>query len=129
MTSDLYFEDDVTKEIDELQTTLHQTFRIYSSNTSIPMMDKVSIDNIKNSKETQVIIIHKNQLQNVAKLKLMFKNLVNLPAQKNMLVSFLDKNKRAVVILIAENKAKAVEGIKLLKSQKEINPKKLWVKF
>ena len=59
----------------------------------------------------------------------MFKNLVNLPAQKNMLVSFLDKNKRAVVILIAENKAKAIEGIKLLKSQKEINPKKLWVKF
>jgi hypothetical protein len=129
MTSDLYFEDDVTKEIDELQTTLHQTFRIYSSNISIPMMDKISLDNIKNSKETQVFIIHKNQLQNVAKLKLMFKNLVNLPAQKNMLVSFLDKNKRAVVILIAENKAKAIEGIKLLKSQKEINPKKLWVKF
>ena len=129
MTSDLYFEDDVTKEIDELQTTLHQTFRIYSSNTSIPMMDKISIDNIKYSKETQVIIIHKNQLQNVAKLKLLFKNLVNLPTQKNMLVSFLDKNKRAVVIVITENKVKAVEGIKLLKTQKEINPKKLWVKF
>ena len=59
----------------------------------------------------------------------MFKNLVNLPAQKNMLVSFLDKNKRAVVIVITENKVKAVEGIKLLKTQKEINPKKLWVKF
>jgi hypothetical protein len=93
------------------------------------MMDKISLDNIKHSKETQVIIIHKNPLQNVAKLKLMFKNLVNLPTQKNMLVSFLDKNKRAVVIVIAENKAKAIEGIKLLKSQKEINPKKLWVKF
>lgn len=89
MTSDLYFEDDVTKEIDELQTTLHQTFRIYSSNTSIPMMDKISLDNIKHSKETQVIIIHKNQLQNVAKLKLMFKNLVNLPTQKKHAGEFL----------------------------------------
>jgi hypothetical protein len=93
------------------------------------MMDKISLDNIKHSKQTQVIIIHKNQLQNVAKLKLMFKNLVNLPTQKNLLVSFLDKNKRAVVIVIAENKAKAIEGIKLLKTQKEINPKKLWLKF
>jgi hypothetical protein len=129
MTTDVYFEDDVTKEIDEIQSSLHQTFRIYSSNTSIPMMDKISIDNIKHSKETQVIIIHKNQLQNVAKLKLMFKNLMNLPPNKNMLVSFLDKNKRAVVIVIAENKAKAIEGIKLLKTQKEINPKKLWLKF
>ena len=129
MTTDVYFEDDVTKEIDDIQSSLHQTFRIYSSNTSIPMMDKISLDNIKRSKETQVIIIHKNQLQNVAKLKLMFKTLVNLPAQKNMLVSFLDKNKRAVVIVIAENKAKAIEGIQLLKTQKEINPKKLWLKF
>lgn len=129
MTSDIYFEDDITKEIDDLEFTLHNTFRIYHSNTSIPITDKVSLENLKSSKETQVIIIHKNQLQNLAKLKLLFKNLVNLPAQKNMLVSFLDKNKRAVVIIVAENKTKAVEGIKLLKTQKEINPKKLWIKF
>jgi hypothetical protein len=129
MTTDVYFEDDVTKEIDEIQSSLHQTFRIYSSNTSIPVNDKESLDNVKHSKETQVIIIHKNQLQNLTKLKLIFKNLVNLPAQKNMLVSFLDKNKRAVVIVIAENKAKAIEGIQLLKTQKEINPKKLWINF
>ena len=129
MTTDVYFEDDETKEIDEIQTTLHQTFRIYSSNTSIPMGDKESLAMMKSSKETQVIIIHKNQLQNVAKLKLIFKNLVNLPVQKNMLVSFLDKNNCAIIIIVAENKTKAIEGIKLLKTQKEINPKKLWVKF
>lgn len=129
MTTDVYFEDDETKEIDEIQSTLHHEFRIYSSNTSIPMNDKISLDNIKHSKQTQVIIIHKNQLQNIAKLKLIFNNLVNLPSNKNMLVSFLDKNNRAVIIVLAENKTKAIEGIKLLKTQKEINPKKLWLKF
>ena len=129
MTTDIYFEDDSTQIINDIESSLHNMFRIYSSNTSIPMNDKVSLDMMKQSKETQVIIIHKNQLQNLAKLKLIFKNLVTLPPNKNMLVSFLDKNKRAVVIIVAENKAKAIEGIKLMKTQKEINPKKLWVKF
>jgi hypothetical protein len=129
MTSDIYFEDDATKELNELEFTLHNTFRIYHSNTSIPINDKMSLDNLKTSKETQIVIIHKNQLQNLAKLKLVFKNLATLPPNKNMLVSFLDKTQRPVIIIIAENKEKAKEGIKLLKIQKEINPKKLWVKF
>ena len=129
MASDVYFEDDATKEIDDTQSTLHNAFRIYSSNTFIPINDKESLENIKHSKETQVIIIHKNQLQTLVNLKLIFKNLVNIPAQKNMLISFLDKNNRAVIIVLAENKEKAKEGIKLLKTLKEINPKKLWVKF
>ncbi|MBI3520815.1 MAG: hypothetical protein HY062_15870 [Bacteroidetes bacterium] len=129
MTSDIYFEDDVTKEIDDMEAVLHSAFRIYSSNMSIPINDKLSLDNIKHSKETQIIIIHKNQAQILAKLKLIFKNLATVPLQKNMVISFLDKNKRAIIIVVAENKAKAIEGIKLLKIQKEINPKKLWVTF
>ncbi len=129
MTTDIYFEDDATKEIDDIEAVLHNAFRIYSSNTSIPINDKASLSNIKDSKETQVIIIHKNQIQNLAKLKLIFKNLVTVPTQKNMVISFLDNNKRAVIIVFAENKQKAIEGIKLLKHQKEINPKKLWITF
>ena len=129
MTIDVYFEDDVANEINEMESVLHSVFRIYSSNTSIPIGDKESLDNIKQSKGTQVIIIHKNQLQNLVKLKLIFKNLATLPPNKNMLISFLDKNKRAVIIVLAENKEKAKEAIKLLKTIKEINPKKLWVKF
>ena len=129
MTTDVYFEDDVAKDIDDIESVLHHTFRMYSSNTSIPVSDKESFENIKHSKETQVIIIHKNQTQNLDRLKLIFKNLVNLPAQKNMLISFLDRNQRAVIIIVAENKEKAIEGVQLMKTQKEINPKKLWVKF
>ncbi|MES2760921.1 MAG: hypothetical protein V4677_01895 [Bacteroidota bacterium] len=129
MKTDVYYEDDVTKDIDEMESALHKTFRIYSSNMSIPMSDKISIDNIKSSKETQVIIIHKNQLQNLTKLKLVFKNLATLPSQKNMIVSFLDRNKRAIIVIVAEDKTKAIEGMKLLKTQKQIDPKKLWVTF
>lgn len=129
MTADIYFEDDSIKIINDLQGKLHNTFRIYSSNTSIPIIDNTSLQFIKTSKETQLIVIHKNQLQNLAQLKLIFKNLISIPPEKNMLISFLDKNKRAIIILVAENKAKALDGIKLLKTQKEIDPKKWWVKF
>ena len=129
MTTDIYFEDDSLKTINDIQGNLHNTFRIYSSNTSIPIMDKTSLQFIKTSKETQLIIIHKNQLQNLAQLKLIFKNLISIPPEKNMLISFLDKNKRAIIILVAENKTKALDGIKLLKNQKELDPKIWWVKF
>jgi hypothetical protein len=129
LTSDIYFEDDITKEIEDMESALHQTFRIYSSNTSIPLSDQISRDNLKGSKETQIIIIHKNQQQNLATLKQTFKNLSVLPADKNMIVSFLDKNNRAVILIVAENKLKAIQGIKALKTQKEIDPKKLWVTF
>jgi hypothetical protein len=129
MTADIYFEDDVTKELDEIEFTLHNTFRIYHSNTSIPISDKISLDNLKTSKETQIIIIHKNQSQNLAKLKVLFKNLGALPPNKNMLVSFLDKTNRPVIIIVAESKEKAKEAIKLLRTQKEINPKQLWLNF
>ena len=129
MTADIYFEDDVAKELDDIQFTLHNTFRIYHSNTSIPISDKISLENLKTSRETQLIVIHKNQLQNLAKLKLIFKNLASLPPNKNMIANFLDKSNRAVIIVVAEDKTKAIEGIKLLKTQKQIDPKKLWVKF
>ncbi len=129
MTTDVYFENDASKEIGEIESSLHRVFRMYSSNTSIPIGDKESLSMMKNSKKTQVIIIHKNQLQNLTKIKLIFKNLVSLPPNKNMLVSFLDKDSRAIIIVVAENKTKAIEGIKLMKTQKEINPKKWWVTF
>ena len=129
MKTDVYFEDDSANIINDMENTLHSTFRVYSSSTGVPLSDKENILSIKKSKETQVIVLHKNQLQNLAKLKLIFKNLVALPNHKNMLISFLDKNKRAVIIIVAENKEKAMEGIKNLKAQKEINPKKWWVTF
>jgi len=129
MTTDIYFEDDASKEIDDIEAVLHNTFRIYNSNTSIPINDRASLSNIKDSKETQTIIIHKNQSQNLAKLKMIFKNLAVVPFQKNMIISFSDHNKRAVIIIVAENKQKAIDGIKFMKHQKEINPRKLWITF
>ena len=91
--------------------------------------DKVNLDTYCIISRLQYNQPRKNQLQTLTKLKLLFKNLINLPPHKNMLISFLDKNKRAIIIVIAENKIKALEGIALLKTQKEINPTKLWVKF
>ncbi len=129
MSCDIYFEDDVSKTIDDYNGLLHNTFRIYSSNMSIPVLDPSSLENIKTSESPQLIILHKNQVQVMTKMKTLFNNLVTLPDQKNMLISFLDKNDRAVIILVAENNLKIKEGIKLLKTQKEINPKKLFVTF
>jgi len=129
MSCDIYFEDDISKTIDDYNGMLHNAFRIYSSNMSYPILDDTSIEHIKTSESPQLIVVHKNQLQVMAKLKTLFTNLSVIPDQKNMLISFLDKNKRAVIIILGENDAKIKEGIKLLKNQKEIDPKKLWVGF
>lgn len=129
MSCDIYFEGDASKPIDDYNGLLHNTFRIYSSNLSYPVLDPISLESIKTSDLPQVIILHKNQAAVMAKMKTLFKNLTTLPDQKNMLVSFLDKNNRAVIILLGENDAKIKEGIKLMKAQKEINPRKLFVTF
>ncbi len=129
MTSDSYFEDDSTEVIDGLRNTLYSTFRIAMSSTYIPFKDKDAQENLKTSEQAQLVVIHKNQMQNLALLTTQFKNLKELPKQKNMLISFLDKNSRPVMIILAENQAKAMEGITLLKAQKKINLKKLWVSF
>jgi hypothetical protein len=129
MRSDAYFEDDDAKVIDDMNAVLHTTFRIYMSNTSIPIADNGSLENVKTSEQTQVFIIHKNQAKNLAFLKPQFKQLKKLPKEKNMLISFIDEANRPVIIVVAENQAKAIEGIKLLKTRGKIDPKQLWVSF
>lgn len=127
---DIYFDADTDQERHSISGILNNTFRIYSSNTSNPINDKISLNSIKQSSETQLIIVHKNQVKNMAVIKPMFKQLATLPAnKKNLLISFLDKNKRAVFIILAENEVKLKEAILLLKKQKEIDPKKLWIEF
>ena len=129
MTSDSYFEDDVTEVIDEMRNKLYSTFRIAMSSTYIPFNDKDAQESLKTSEQAQLVVIHKNQTQNLALLKAQFKNLKDLPKQKNMLISFIDKDSRPIMIIIAENQTKAIEGLKLLKEQKKIDPKRLWVGF
>ncbi len=129
MTSDSYFEDDVTEVIDEMRNKLYSTFRIAMSSTYIPFNDKDAQESLKTSEQAQLVVIHKNQVQNLALLKAHFKNLKDLPKQKNMLITFIDKNSRPIMIIVAENQTKAIEGLKLLKDQKKIDPKRLWLVF
>lgn len=129
MQSDAYFEDDPETIIDPMINALHTTFRIYMSNTSIPIDDPASLENIRNSEYTQVFIIHKNQAKNLKLLKTIFPELKKLPAKQNMLISFLDKNNRPAIIILAENATKASEGILLLKKKGKIDPKQLWEAF
>lgn len=129
MQSDAYFEDDHESVIDPMINTLHSAFRIYMSNTSIPIDDATSIDHIKSSEQTQAFIIHKNQAKNLKLLKTLFPELKKLPKQPNMLASFLDRKSRPVILIVAENAAKATEGILLLKKKGKIDPKQLWETF
>ena len=129
MQSDAYFEDDHESVIDPMINTLHSSFRIYMSNTAIPIDDPSSIENIKGSEHTQVFIVHKNQAKNLRLLKTLFPKLKKPPKQPNMLAGFLDEKNRPVIVVVAENAAKAREGILLLKKKGKIDPKQLWVAF
>lgn len=129
MQSDAYFEDDHESVIDPMINTLHSSFRIYMSNTAIPIDDAASIENIKRSEHTQVFIIHKNQAKNLKLLKTIFPELKKLPAKQNMLVGFLDEKNRPVIIVVAENATKANEGILRLKKKGKIDTKQSWEAF
>ncbi len=129
MQSDAYLEDDHESVIDPMINTLHSSFRIYMSNTAIPIDDAESIENIQNSEQTQVFIIHKSQAKNLKLLKTLFPEMKKLPKQPNMLVSFLDEKNRPVIVVVAEHATKAQEGILLLKKKGKIDPKHLWVTF
>lgn len=129
MQSDAYFEDDHESVIDPMINTLHTSFRIYMSNTAIPIDDAASIENIRSSEHTQVLIVHKNQAKNLKLLNTIFPELKKLPAKENMLISFLDKNSRPVIIILAQNARKAQEGMLLLKKKGKIDPKQLWEAF
>lgn len=129
MNVDIYFDASLPEEQQSLSAIIHSTFRVYSSNTSSPIQDAISLQAIKTSPRTQFILVHQNHSKNMAALKLLFKNLTTLPNQKNAVISFLDENGRAVIILLAENESKIQQGLQLLKYQREINPKKWWTSF
>lgn len=129
MRSDAYFEDDDRAVIDPLIRQLHNTFRIYMSNTAIPIDDPASIENIKTSEQTQVFIVYKNQEKNLKLLRTLFPQIKGLPAKGNALAGFLDSRGRPVYLILAESASKASEGISLLKQKGRIDPAKNWQKF
>lgn len=129
MRSDAYFEDDDRAVIDPLIRQLHTAFRIYMSNTAIPIDDPSSVENINVSEQTQVFVVYKNQEKNLKLLRTLFTQIKGLSAKGNALAGFLDNRGRPVFIIVAENASKASEGISLLKQKSRIDPTKTWQKF
>ncbi len=129
INTNLYFETENELEVEDLQSYLHNCFRIYSSNTSNPILNAETLDLIKTSPETQVIFVYKNQAQTMLKLQSIFGKLIGLPIKNNMLINFIDKNNRAIIIVKAENLEKIKDGVKLMKTQKRFYTKPLYTEF
>ncbi len=129
INTNLYFETENELEYNDLQNYLHNYFKIYSSNSSYPLLNTETLNLVKTSPETQVMFVYKNQAQALLKLQTLFPKLIGLHVKKNMLIHFIDKNNRTIIIVKAENIEKAKDGIKLMKNLKEFNPKFLWTEF
>ncbi len=130
INTDVYFDTENELEINELKGYLHNAFRIYSSNTIYPLLDNNNFSFIKTSTETQLIFVYKNNSKVLLKLQQQFAKLKTLPlTKKNTVVSLIDKNNRAVIIVFAQSLHQCKEAVKLLKTEKTFTPQKWWCEF
>jgi hypothetical protein len=95
-------------EREQIFNKINATFRLSNSNFSSPILDPLSLADISESKNTQLIIINSNHEKNWKALAKIFPN-VKSYAKKNyskpLLLSFYDEKSRPVIILNAHGEA------------------------
>lgn len=98
----IYNDAETDLERQDLMNSIGQKFQLSSVNASSPILDNSSLDMLKNSPQTQLIIINKNHKNNFLELKKIFPELAKIKPgslKTSTLLSFYDKQKRPIIIL------------------------------
>ncbi|WP_158963224.1 hypothetical protein [Myroides fluvii] len=88
----------------EIRTALGSHFQMTHISLSSPILDPQSLESLKNSTQTQVIVINKNHQETLSALKELFPQLSKIAPTDltdHTLLSFYDKGNRPIVILYA----------------------------
>lgn len=89
----------------KISEALHRYFLVSSYDGATPVADAGNLETLRSSPGTQIVILHKDQQHNYAKLLQLFPRLATLTADKpdeDFTASFLDGNRAIVVIKIAD---------------------------
>jgi hypothetical protein len=118
-------EKDVNVEIDEFMATASNYFQFSNTNISSPITDPISLDMMANNQKTQFIVISQNHQATYKKVSKMLPDLKKVKFKQNSLISYTDKNGRAVIVLIAANKTELENLFQKMDAKKYFDENKL----
>lgn len=120
----IYNDAENSGERNALSNMIGEYFQLSNTSFMTPILDKDALASIKNNNQTQLIVVDRNQAQNIKELKKIFPQISKyLPAKvdSSYNLSFLDKSKRPVIILISKNKEGIREELKKMKELKHFD--------
>jgi hypothetical protein len=121
----IYSDAETDLERADLMNTIGDKFQLSNVNSSSPILDKTSLEFLKNSPQTQLVIISKNQKDNFNALRRMFPELLKINPTTNSIFSFYDKNNRPIIILYATEKKYIKDLLKRMETLKYFDTKKI----
>jgi len=121
----IYSDAETDLERADLMNTIGEKFQLSNVNSSSPILDKTSLELLKNSTQTQLVIISKNHKDNFNALRKMFPILSKINPTTNTIFSFYDKNNRPIIILFATENKYINDLVKRMETLKYFDTKKI----
>lgn len=124
----IYNDAETDRERSELMNTIGAKFQLTNLNLSTPISDPTSLELLKTSSQTQLVIIDKNHKGNFKALKKIFPELQKFNQNKlatDTIFSFYDKMNRPIIILYAMDKSKVEQLVDKMKSLKYFDSKSM----
>jgi hypothetical protein len=122
----LYTDAETHTEFNEIFNSLSRHVRITSSNSSYPIADANSLEQMDKSPGTQLFIIHTHHKENWALLKEKFPQIKELNANDEGIASFFDNSGRPIVLVNVKGTQRVEQGILLLEKNGRMNPRQLF---
>ncbi|MET0464509.1 MAG: hypothetical protein ABW007_15190 [Chitinophagaceae bacterium] len=122
----LYADAEASPERSRLKAIVGKYFTSSRYNFSSPILHEYSIDYLKKSKGTQLIIVDRNQDSTINELKKTLPELSSLlkdQPSSNFVLSFYDSTKRPVVLVRVSDQTFLDKAFKMLKQKKYMDPK------
>lgn len=105
-----------------IKNTVNRYYRVSGCQSSYPIADPQSLDLANTSSGTQLFIIYTNKTQNFGELKKIFPELGTVDESGEGIISFIDKNKRPVVIVNVNDDTRIDAAFKKMAEIKKISP-------
>lgn len=120
----MYNDAETAEERAVVFNTVGDYFQLSNCNISCPILDPISIEQLKNSPKTQLIVIDRNQHETLKQLSKLFPELKNVKIDAGIL-SFYDKQHRPIIVLIQNKQTTLASLVKQLDTIRYFNSNKI----
>lgn len=117
-----YTDNEHPGDMDDVFGRVRRQYDVSSAYTSAPVSAPESLEELRTSSGTQLIVIHDRHRENKKVLQALFPELKQLGSHPNELFAFTDKRQRVVILLNLENRQKLEGALKKMKLLKKMDP-------